>query len=433
MTLISGLVVVCILAAVVSASSGSCTLADEGRSLLQKNKLSSPERSSRRLSEESQQAPSKHLGEAQQHDYIAIQLGSHTHAGSESSNSSAAFNNGMRSQNVQYSDIAALLVGLMLFMAILPILWNSGKIPFMVVLTYLTCLTFVKFAVKQTINNGYSYPYTITAFHMLGTAMAAVCFERPRTLDAIKVLPVSLMNGASLALANTALVYGGVAFTSMIASCAPAPAYLLEVLARRRNHWSDGFLGTLLVCVGSVICVRGEATASLLCFLLAAGATVFRALKSTTQQELLAVNVSPMVMVFWSGFWSFCLLIPLIMFTEGSMGLTSLRSIPPAALSGLLVSVVCATMLNICQVFAVKQLGSLQQVTVGNLNCIMAIVLASAMRGEQVHAVQYLGTFLVMLGAPLSKKSPAPPPSAQEKAKNTEPPAVEQKTTAAKQ
>lgn len=304
-----------------------------------------------------------------------------------------------------YSKIAAMVVGGMIFLAILPILYHNGPKSFMVVLMYLTSLIVVKFAVKQTMSLGYSYPYTITAFHMLSTALAALCLDRPGFSEAFKVLPISVTNGVSLALNNTALLYGGVAFTSMVGSCAPAPTYVFEVLFGRRGHWMDGLLGTLLVCVGSVLCVRGETSASFFCFILAAGATVCRSLKSIFQQELLAVKVSPMVMLFWTGFWGFLFLLPVIVWEEGAGGFRSLPSTSIPALSALFLSIVAAVMLNICQVFAVKQLGSLQQVTIGNLNCILAIALAAATRGEVILDVQYLGTLLVMLGAPLSKKT----------------------------
>lgn len=307
-------------------------------------------------------------------------------------------------QGFNYSKIAAMVVASMIFLAILPILFNNGPIPFAVVLMYLTSLILVKFAVKQTMSLGYSYPHTITAFHMLSTALAALCFDRPGISEALKVLPVSVANGVSLALNNSALLYGGVAFTSMVGSCAPAPTYVFEVLLGRRSHWMDGLLGTCLVCVGSALCVHGETVASFLCFSLAAGATVCRALKSIAQQELLAVKVTPMVMLFWTGFWGLLFLLPVIFFEEGAGGFKHLPSISTPAQMALLLSIVSATMLNICQVFAVKQLGSLQQVTIGNLNCILAIALAAATRGEVILDVQYLGTFLVMLGAPLSKK-----------------------------
>eukprot|EP00930_Biecheleria_cincta_P007025 TRINITY_DN108160_c0_g1_i1.p1 TRINITY_DN108160_c0_g1~~TRINITY_DN108160_c0_g1_i1.p1 ORF type:complete len:432 (-),score=76.20 TRINITY_DN108160_c0_g1_i1:101-1396(-) len=328
-----------------------------------------------------------------------------------------------------YSKIAAMVVGGMIFLAIVPILFHNGPIPFMVVLVYLTSLIVVKFAVKQTMSLGYGYPYTITAFHMLSTAVAAICFDRPGFSEAFKVLPISVTNSISLALNNTALLYGGVAFTSMVGSCAPAPTYVFEVLFGRRGHWTDGLLGTLLVCVGSVLCVHGETTASFLCFILAAGATVCRALKSIFQQELLAVKVTPMVMLFWTGFWGFLFLLPVILWEEGAGGLKSLPSISIPALLALLLSIVSATMLNICQVFAVKQLGSLQQVTIGNLNCIFAIALAAATRGEVILDVQYLGTLLVMLGAPLSKKS-TQASKGPDVASNKQPADVQQKTPA---
>jgi drug/metabolite transporter (DMT)-like permease len=220
------------------------------------------------------------------------------------------------------------------------------------------------------------------------------------------VLPVSVANGLTLALSNTALLHGGVAFNSMIASCTPVSVFFFEQVAGRREHWSDGFIGTLLVCVGSMLCVEGETAASTLCFVLAGGATVCRALKSIIQQELLLGDVSPMNLIFWSSFWSFLLLLPLAAISEGSHGFQALGAVDlRLTLLPIGLSIVCATSVNTTQVFAVQKLGSLLQVMLGNLNSVLVVAIAAAVFREEVLPLQWLGMGVTLIGTNITKKS----------------------------
>eukprot|EP00438_Fugacium_kawagutii_P012924 Skav226147 [mRNA] locus=scaffold1065:138519:148874:- [translate_table: standard] len=104
-----------------------------------------------------------------------------------------------------------------------------------------------------------------------------------RCLPAWLVLPISVVNGASLLTNNTALLHGGVAFVSMVSSCTPMFCFLLELGRRRRTLDFLTAFSVVLVCAGSAFCVKGEKTASLLALLFASMASLFRAVKSVWQ------------------------------------------------------------------------------------------------------------------------------------------------------
>jgi len=304
---------------------------------------------------------------------------------------------------------AVLLLSLVMLLVAGSVFSNHGLLAAVVVFIYISGLIAVQFAVKQTLSSGYPYSDTLTCIHMLCTALIACCFERPSLSVALRVLPVSVANSLTLSLSNTALLYGGVAFNSMISSCTPVSAYLFEQLAGRRKHWSDGLFGTLLVCVGSMLCVNGETAASTLCFVLAGGATVCRSSKSIIQQELLLSDITPMALIFWSSVWSFLLLLPLVAISDGTQGLKALGSVNlRLTLLPIGLSIVCATSVNTTQVFAVKKLGSLLQVMLGNLNSVLVVAIAATVFNEYVLPIQWLGMAVTLVGTNITKK-PAPP------------------------
>lgn len=286
----------------------------------------------------------------------------------------------------------------MILVAISPILVKDGLAAFAVVVTYLFCLSLVKMFVKATLSEGFMYPYSITMMHMFFTALIALCFERPRASEALKVLPISIMNGVSLCLNNTALVYGGVAFVSMLGCCTPVCTFTLEIFKGRRQLAAKSLLPVGIVCLGAMLCVKGETTASALAFCFASSATMFRAMKGVWQHELLDIEMPPMRLVFWSGFWSFLAMIPLVMLEEGAEAFKAFPSASRSVRAHVLLSCAAAAILNISQCYAVKQLGALLQSVVGNLNLILVIVLACAWLGETVRTVQYLGVGLLVIG-----------------------------------
>lgn len=291
----------------------------------------------------------------------------------------------------------------LILIAVSPVFVKHGALAFLTVIAYLGSLSLVKMCVKATMNGGFQYPYSITLLHMLCTALLAAAFERPRKQESMKVFPISFVNGLSLVLNNTALVYGGVAFISMIGCSTPAFTYALELLRGRRELALLSFCPVLAVCIGAMLCVEGETTASIFSFFLSAASTGFRSLKSVWQHELLAVDISPMRMVFWSGFWSMVMTIPLVACSEGFDAFRNFSTATNDAKLNLAMSCITAAVLNTSQVFAVKQLGALLQTIVGNINLIMVLSLSAAWLHETVEPVQYVGVVLLVVGAMFTK------------------------------
>jgi len=298
---------------------------------------------------------------------------------------------------------AASFLSMLIILAISPILIREGFKAFAIVVTYLSCLTLVKMYVKETMNSGLNCPDFITMTHMFSSAIAAFMLERPSTKEAMAVLPISAVNGISLLLNNTAFLYGGVAFISMVSCTTPIFTFILEMVRSKRALEFRSSASVLLVVLGAILCVHGEKVAAVLAFVLASAATFFRASKSVLQQDLLTVKVTPLNLVFWSSLWSFLFMIPIMVVNEGSKGFYEFEDLPHHGKTELLMSILAACTLNISQCFAIKQLGALMQSIVGNLNLILVIVLSQAWLHESVSMWQYVGVCLLAGGTFMNK------------------------------
>eukprot|EP00913_Durusdinium_trenchii_P003010 g2782.t1 len=349
------------------------------------------------------------------------------------------------------------LVALILI-AISPIAYHEGVSAFVLLVSYLSAVTLVKVFVKQSIDLGYPFPNTITAMHMLAVCIVTLIFERPSMDEALKVLPISVLNGLSLLTNNSAFLYGGVAFVSMIAANVPFMTFSLELLKGKRSLNFASAFSVGLVCAGSVCCVQGEVNVSLAAFVLATVSALLRAARGVWQHELVSVSLSPLRLVFWNGFWSGCITLVilgpnrngilngpamssiclcLVLFViqrsfvtppellvlrpsmssqlfrmmaaskEGLEGLRSLRTVSTNAQIGLLSSIVAAVCLNITQWYAMKAVGALMASIIGNLNLILVIALSIAWLHEQVTPWQFLGVLLLATGTFANKMLPA--------------------------
>ncbi|CAK9044968.1 unnamed protein product, partial [Durusdinium trenchii] len=287
----------------------------------------------------------------------------------------------------------------MILIAVSPIAYYEGPQALLMVISYLSAVTLVKVFVKETINLGYPYPNTLTAMHMLAVCLVTLIFERPKMDEALKVLPISVLNGLSLLTNNTAFLYGGVAFVSMIAANVPFMTFSLELIKGKRSFNFASAFSVGMVCGGSICCIQGEVNASLAAFIWATISALLRSARGVWQHELVSLSLSPLRLVFWNGFWSGCItLVTMVASGECLEGLMILPTIGAEVQVALLNSILAAVCLNITQWYAMKALGALMSSIVGNLNLILVIALSIAWLHEQVTAWQYVGVLLLATG-----------------------------------
>ena len=311
------------------------------------------------------------------------------------------------------ADAVAVLLVLLQFAAVSPVAYCDSFSAFLVVIIYLCSVTSVKFFVKDTINHGFAYPSCITGFHMIAVCITILAWgERPQWKEAMAVLPISLLNSASLLTNNAALVFGGLAFVSMIDAMGPFVTFLLEVAKGTRPcfHLMTIFSVTI-ASVGSVLCVRGEASTvkgiSITAITLAGISAVLRSMRAVWQHDLLtdkSITVSPLQLVFWNGFWgAWMTMISMLFSNEHFQGIQHLSTMSASAKLFLFFSVPAAVTLNITQWYAVKKHGALMQNIIGNLNLVTVIAISKAILFEEVTLTQYIGTILLVCGTILNK------------------------------
>lgn len=281
------------------------------------------------------------------------------------------------------------------FFALSPVYSKHGLAGFGTAAFYLASLGCVTALVKVVFLGGLPYPYTITAIHMLCTSLVASAYDRPKLEDALKVIPVSMLTTGVLGLSNAALLYGGVAFVTMVGTATPVTTYALELFTSRKSLDPLELMAVLVVSAGGLMCVRGEPNFSMPALLFAWSATVCRSVRVIWQADLLSVSLPPAQLTAWMSFWAALFLLPLIAHTEG---LSFVRNFPEATLQAkvvLALSCCAAAVLNLSATLTVKLLGTLLQNIIGSLQLVMVLATAVVCLHEQVNSVQWAGVLLI--------------------------------------
>lgn len=282
-----------------------------------------------------------------------------------------------------------------------PVLFSQGLLPFAATLTYIVSLVAVKLCVKEIFKSGYPYPYATTAFHMLVTAIVASCIEKPNRDGGRSTLLISVAKAASLALNNTALVFGTAAFVSILGSCTPATTYAVGI-CRYGTTTTSKTLAIVANVAGAMCCVKGEVAFSLLATVLTLSACLCRSLKTVWSHDIMQVNMSPYRLCAWTAIWSFVLTAVAMLIKEG---LAPFRAFPGTSLHTKVVffaGAMMATVLNVVMCFVLKYLGPLQQNIFGQLELVAVLTLAMAWLHETVTNMQWMGVLLIALGCMLS-------------------------------
>jgi len=282
-----------------------------------------------------------------------------------------------------------------------PVLFSQGLLPFAATLAYIVSLVAVKLCVKEIFKSGYPYPYATTAFHMLVTAIVASCIEKPNWGGGRGTLLVSVAKAASLALNNTALVFGTAAFVSILGSCTPATTYAVGI-CRYGTTTTSKTLAIMATVAGAMLCVKGEVAFSLFATILAVSACLCRSLKTVWSHDLLQVDMSPYRLCAWTAIWSFGMTAVAMLIMEG---FAPFRAFPDTSLHTKVVffaGAIMATVLNVVMCFVLKYLGPLQQNIFGQLELVAVLTLAMAWLHETVTTMQWMGVSLIAVGCLLS-------------------------------
>mmetsp|Transcript_26891 Transcript_26891/g.52678 ORF Transcript_26891/g.52678 Transcript_26891/m.52678 type:complete len:412 (-) Transcript_26891:64-1299(-) len=341
--------------------------------------------------------------QVQQHSSV-VQNGSYTPVGSVLQPQLGGLTHSGRTHRLLNYHVCAGFLAAMLVVALLPVM-KQGLGPFVMTTIYVLCLSLIKLSVKVTMQSGWPYPYALAEIHMLSTGILACALNRPRLRDAPTVFPVAVFAALSLIFNNLALMFSGVAFVSMLACSTPAITCAMEALTCRRPFTCQAWGAVALVCLGSLLCVGGEAVFSWRSCTFALLAATLRSAKTIWQHDLLISHICPGDLTAWTGIWASLIMVPLVARQEGLDAIHGLQSAPYRARVALALSTVIAAILNFVQCTALVQLGTMLQQAIGNLQLVLVMVLACASLHEVVMPTQWFGVMFLVMGALFTKGS----------------------------
>jgi len=284
------------------------------------------------------------------------------------------------------------------------------------VVLYVSCLAFVKLALKIVYEYDFNYPKFITSVHLLCSSLAGFTVLAYRNLSAGKqiavptrdelfmgILPIASTFGFSIASENSALVFVSAAFSEVVASTNPVMSFTLT--------WVFGLGANLqllmpigVVILGCLISVEGEMYFSSMGLALLLLSVFFRGLKAVMQQKLMTGETKekfdPVTLMAWTCLFAFTVVFLYSLATEGALPWNALAASPDlvgliGAIAG---SAVIAVTLNLSALFVIRQLGAVGMQMVSQMKALLVVIGGMALLGESFTNMQKIGFAIVLSG-----------------------------------
>lgn len=284
------------------------------------------------------------------------------------------------------------------------------------VVLYVSCLAFVKIALKIVYEYGFNYPKFITSVHLAVSSSAAftvLIYRRISTGKEINtptkdelffgIIPIASTFGFSIASENSALVFVSAAFSEVVASTNPVMSFSLTwVLGMGANM---SLIPPIMVVVaGCVISVEGEMYFSSIGLILLFLSVFFRGLKAVMQQKLMTGETKekfdPVTLMAWTCMFACLLVFGYSVASEGAAPINALIAAPDLTglVGAILISAVIACTLNISALFVIKQLGAVGMQMVSQMKALLVVIGGMALLGESFTNMQKLGFAVVLSG-----------------------------------
>jgi len=300
-------------------------------------------------------------------------------------------------------------------MLVTAMFYQQGFFTCFQVVLYVSCLAFIKIALKMVYEYGFNYPKFITACHLFVSSSAAFVVLLHRNLSNGKpvpvptsseffmgILPIASTFGFSIASENSALVFVSAAFSEVVASSNPVMSAFLT--------WALGMPFPLqllmpigVVVIGCAISVTGEMYFSAVGLALLLLSVFFRGLKAVMQQKLMTGETKekfdPVTLMAWTCMVAFFVVITYSALTEGRAPFEKMKEVSDFGgfFAALLGSCVIACTLNISALFVIKQLGAVGMQMVSQMKAMLVVIGGIAVLNESFTLVQWAG-FVTVLG-----------------------------------
>jgi drug/metabolite transporter (DMT)-like permease len=284
------------------------------------------------------------------------------------------------------------------------------------VVLYVSCLAFVKIAMKEVYAYNFRYPKFVTSLHLLLSSLAgfAVLVYRrikegkpiatPTTSElCFSILPIALTFGLSIGAENSALVFVSAAFSEVVAASNPVMSAFVT--------WAFGMpffyqllAPILVVVIGCVISITGEMYFSSFGLTLLLFSVLCRALKAVMQQKLMTGEMKekfdPCTLMAWTCLYCFIEMIIYSAAVEGKAPYNAFMAAPDA--TGLSITIglsaLIACTLNISALYVIKQLGAVGMQMVSQMKSLLVVIGGMALLDESFTAKQQMGFATVLAG-----------------------------------
>lgn len=293
--------------------------------------------------------------------------------------------------------------------------FNRGFLVVFRVLAYLLALSTMTLTVKSVYkNHGYNFPKFVSCMHFISAGI--LCFgimawrkhaaEKPIAIPSLKqmgtmITPTALAFACGIGANNLALLYANAAFVEMVGASSPVCVVGVSI-AIGKGFNMKLIWPVLMVCLGIATCASGELKFSMIGFGLAVFATLARAIKTVLQHALMDGDehaFDPIELLAWMSLPSIAVMMTWSVLTEGMAPFERLTGENGLALI-LAIGITCvnACILNVANLFVIKDLGAVATQLAGNLKGILIVLGGVAMLGEHVQLMQIGGYGFVVAG-----------------------------------
>lgn len=307
-------------------------------------------------------------------------------------------------ESANHRDVALLGLGVIILVVTSPILTQYGVVTYLLCVMQLISICSTQLLVKQCINSGFKQTNAITALHWVATATVAALIEKPRWKYCLPVLPTALMSSMSSLAGNAAMKEGGAGFVAMITACTTVATCFLTLSMGRSVSMREG-LAAAVVSIGGALCIKGETVATLFCISLGCASMVLRAGKLIWQCDLMALQMSPQQLNFWSCVWGIAATVPLLINDRAALAAAVQHEwqSPSAALVFIALSVLTATTLNTTGPFVLKTFGPVFYSVFSVMSFLILELMAALWLEEPISRIQVIGLALLAAGPAIAK------------------------------
>lgn len=264
---------------------------------------------------------------------------------------------------------------------------------------------------------GFSFPITLTAYHMLGQGLLAPLVarvflshesnEKSLSKDEFRryVLPVACIMSLEICFNNLGLRYIPVSFVQTVRSLTPLCAALVSIFLLGKKLSRNASLTLIPICAGVSLSTYEELSFHLGGFC----ATLFSCLLTAAKLALTsvlfsdAVKLNPITALSAMSPVGFCLLSPIALALEGRQVLlwTSQRRLVSYDMLVVLSSTLLALMLNLSIFFLLKRTNPVAVAVAGNLKVIITICISVVIFRNPVTHLGAGGCAIALMGCTL--------------------------------